>query len=55
MESLTFFDLVWRVALAAAIALTPGTLFWILVFSLLDLVDRSGQRQRLPGAAKGTA
>lgn len=40
MESLGFFDLVWRVALAGALALTPGILFWTLALGLVTLAQR---------------
>jgi hypothetical protein len=37
MESLSLFDLVWRVILAGFFALTPGMAFWMLVLGLIGI------------------
>jgi hypothetical protein len=51
MESLSFFDLTWRVVLACAFALTPGVLFWMLVLGLLGIVRRLGHGRRASAPA----
>jgi zinc transporter ZupT len=55
MESLSFFDLVWRVVLASAFALTPGILFWMLVLGLLTAARRLGRGRRASASASEAA
>ncbi len=55
MESLSFFDQVWRVVLAGAFALTPGILFWMLVLGLLSTVRRLGRSRQASAPANETA
>ena len=40
MESLGFFDIVWRVMVAGGIAITPGMAFLILLLGLPAVVRR---------------
>lgn len=51
MESLSFFDLVWRVVLTSAFAITPGILFWMLVLGLISTVRRLGWGRRMSAPA----
>lgn len=55
MESLSVFDTAWRVLLAGAVALAPGTLFWMLVLSVVVLVRRLTRRQQVLKPAGGAA
>lgn len=55
MESLGALDIIWRVAVAGALAIAPGVIFWTVVFGLMAARDRMNKGQRrLPGEAKST-
>lgn len=55
MQSLGFFDQLWRVVVAAVLALTPGVLFWTLVLGLGSLLGRLNHRRWLFRQAEDAA
>ena len=55
METLGVLDIIWRVAVAGALAIAPGVIFWTVVFGLMAARDRMNKGQRrLPDEARST-